>query len=95
MLQQVERFVVVAVCLPATKGCLEAVKSAGASPYQRILAHRATFNLISIANHPPIAHTVAMAQFRPKKLDLGCFVHIMNMRDHTKRKVFEQHEPER
>jgi small subunit ribosomal protein S14 len=36
-----------------------------------------------------------MAQFRPKKLDLGCFVHIMNMRDHTKRKVFEQHEPER
>ncbi|KAM0696207.1 hypothetical protein Q7P36_003453 [Cladosporium allicinum] len=36
-----------------------------------------------------------MAQFRPKKLDLGCFVHIMNMRDHTKRKVFEQAEPER
>lgn len=36
-----------------------------------------------------------MAQFRPKKLDLGCFVHILNIRDHTKRKVFEQHEPER
>jgi small subunit ribosomal protein S14 len=36
-----------------------------------------------------------MAQFRPKKLDLGCFVNIMNIRDHTKRKVFEQHEPER
>lgn len=36
-----------------------------------------------------------MAQFRAKKLDLGCFVNIMNIRDHTKRKVFEQHEPER
>ena len=36
-----------------------------------------------------------MAQFRAKKLDLGCFVNIMNIRDHTKRKVFEQNEPER
>ncbi|KAK0251219.1 40S ribosomal protein mrp2, mitochondrial [Friedmanniomyces endolithicus] len=36
-----------------------------------------------------------MAQFRAKKLDLGCFVNIKNIRDHTKRKVFEQHEPER
>nr|OQO21138.1 hypothetical protein B0A51_12830 [Rachicladosporium sp. CCFEE 5018] len=36
-----------------------------------------------------------MAQFRAKKLDLGCFVNIMNIRDHTKRKVFEAHEPER
>jgi hypothetical protein len=65
------------------------------SLYQRFLAHTATFNLISIDNHPSIHYTVAMAQFRPKKLDLGCFVHIMNMRDHTKRKVFEQAEPER
>ncbi|KAK6429106.1 40S ribosomal protein mrp2, mitochondrial [Oleoguttula sp. CCFEE 5521] len=36
-----------------------------------------------------------MAQFRAKKLDLGCFVNIMNIRDHTKRKVFEAHESER
>ncbi|KAK3658431.1 40S ribosomal protein mrp2, mitochondrial [Elasticomyces elasticus] len=36
-----------------------------------------------------------MAQFRAKKLDLGCFINIKNIRDHTKRKVFEQHEPER
>ncbi|KAK4966270.1 40S ribosomal protein mrp2, mitochondrial [Elasticomyces elasticus] len=35
-----------------------------------------------------------MAQFRAKKLDLGCFINIKNIRDHTKRKVFEQHEPE-
>ena len=36
-----------------------------------------------------------MAQFRAKKLDLGCFVNIKTIRDHTKRKVFEQNEPER
>ncbi|TKA74249.1 hypothetical protein B0A55_05683 [Friedmanniomyces simplex] len=36
-----------------------------------------------------------MAQFRAKKLDLGCFINIKNIRDHTKRKVFEEHEPER
>lgn len=36
-----------------------------------------------------------MAQFRAKKLDLGCFVNVMNMRDHTKRKVFEQNEVQR
>jgi hypothetical protein len=93
MLQQVDRCVVVAVCPPPSPS--EALKSAGSSPYQRFLAHAATFNLISIDYHPSIPYTVAMAQFRPKKLDLGCFVHIMNMRDHTKRKVFEQHEPER
>jgi hypothetical protein len=33
--------------------------------------------------------------FRAKKLDLGCFVNTRIIRDHTKRKVFEQHEPER
>ncbi|KKA27611.1 hypothetical protein TD95_001714 [Thielaviopsis punctulata] len=32
---------------------------------------------------------------RAKKLDLGCFVNIRTIRDHTKRKVFEQFEPER
>jgi hypothetical protein len=36
-----------------------------------------------------------MAAFRSKKLDLGCFITIRNIRDHTKRKVFEEHEPER
>jgi len=36
-----------------------------------------------------------MSQFRAKRLDLGCFVNIRNIRDHTKRKVFEQNEVER
>ncbi|KAF2839006.1 glucocorticoid receptor-like (DNA-binding domain) [Patellaria atrata CBS 101060] len=36
-----------------------------------------------------------MAQFRAKKLDLGCFVNVRNIRDHTKRKVFAEHEAER
>ena len=36
-----------------------------------------------------------MAQFRAKKLDLSCFVNIKIIRDHTKRKVFEENEPER
>ncbi|KAL9120686.1 MAG: hypothetical protein Q9187_002754 [Circinaria calcarea] len=36
-----------------------------------------------------------MAQFRAKKLDLSCFVNIRTIRDHTKRKVFEQYETER
>ncbi|KAL8962080.1 MAG: hypothetical protein Q9193_001464 [Seirophora villosa] len=33
-----------------------------------------------------------MAQFRAKKLDLSCFVNVRVIRDHTKRKVFEQYE---
>jgi hypothetical protein len=36
-----------------------------------------------------------MAQFRAKRLDLGGFINPKIIRDHTKRKVFEQHEPER
>ena len=36
-----------------------------------------------------------MAQFRAKRLDLGCFTNIKIIRDHTKRKVFEENEPER
>ncbi|EEU45762.1 hypothetical protein NCS52_00145500 [Fusarium sp. LHS14.1] len=36
-----------------------------------------------------------MSMFRAKKLDLGCFVNVRTLRDHTKRKVFEQHETER
>ncbi|KAL5377412.1 hypothetical protein PMIN02_011520 [Paraphaeosphaeria minitans] len=36
-----------------------------------------------------------MSQFRAKTLDIGCFSKIRNIRDHTKRKVFEANEPER
>ncbi|KAA6408184.1 MAG: 37S ribosomal mitochondrial [Lasallia pustulata] len=36
-----------------------------------------------------------MAHFRAKKLDLSCFINIRVIRDHTKRKVFEQYEVER
>ena len=36
-----------------------------------------------------------MSMFRSKKLDLGCFVNIKVIRDHTKRKVFAANEPER
>ncbi len=33
--------------------------------------------------------------FRAAKLDLGCFVNIRVIRDHTKRKVYEQFETQR
>ncbi|KAL8413491.1 hypothetical protein RB594_004937 [Gaeumannomyces avenae] len=33
--------------------------------------------------------------FRSKKLDLGCTIKTRVVRDHTKRKIFEQFEPER
>lgn len=36
-----------------------------------------------------------MAQFRPKRLDLGCFINIHNIRDHAKRQVVQKHEVER
>ncbi|KAJ4357355.1 uncharacterized protein N0V89_001930 [Didymosphaeria variabile] len=36
-----------------------------------------------------------MSQFRSKTLDIGCFSKIRNIRDHTKRKVYEANEPER
>ncbi|GAB7359769.1 hypothetical protein MBLNU230_g6940t1 [Neophaeotheca triangularis] len=36
-----------------------------------------------------------MSQFRSKKLDLSSFINIKVIRDHTKRKVFEENEPER
>ncbi|KAK2734262.1 40S ribosomal protein mrp2, mitochondrial [Myotisia sp. PD_48] len=36
-----------------------------------------------------------MSQFRAKKLDLSCYINARVIRDHTKRKVFEQFEPER
>lgn len=36
-----------------------------------------------------------MSQFRSKTLDLAGFINARVIRDHTKRKVFEKHEPER
>jgi hypothetical protein len=39
--------------------------------------------------------TTAMSQFRAAKLDIGCFAKIRNIRDHTKRKVYSENEPER
>ena len=33
--------------------------------------------------------------FRPKKLDLGCFVNIRTIRDNAKRLVYEKYEAER
>ncbi|KAH8588620.1 putative 37S ribosomal protein MRP2, mitochondrial [Bisporella sp. PMI_857] len=36
-----------------------------------------------------------MSMFRAKRLDLGCFVNIKVIRDHTKRKIFAEHEAER
>jgi len=36
-----------------------------------------------------------MSQFRAKTLDIDCFTKIRNIRDHTKRKVYAEHEPER
>ena len=36
-----------------------------------------------------------MSQFRSKTLDLAGFINARVVRDHTKRKVFEKHEPER
>lgn len=36
-----------------------------------------------------------MSQFRAKRLDLGGFINARVIRDHTKRKVYEQFEPER
>lgn len=36
-----------------------------------------------------------MSMFRPKKLELSGFVNTMALRDYSKRKAFEKHEPER
>lgn len=36
-----------------------------------------------------------MSQFRAKKLDIAGFINPRVVRDHTKRKVFEQYEPDR
>ncbi|KAB5560240.1 hypothetical protein GE09DRAFT_1116378 [Coniochaeta sp. 2T2.1] len=36
-----------------------------------------------------------MSMFRAKKLDLGCYVNIKTIRDHSKRKAFEAFETQR
>ncbi|KAI9812693.1 MAG: 40S ribosomal protein mrp2, mitochondrial [Thelocarpon impressellum] len=36
-----------------------------------------------------------MAEFRSKVLDIASFINVRVLRDHTKRKVFAQHETER
>jgi hypothetical protein len=38
---------------------------------------------------------IKMSMFRAKKFDLGCFAKIKTIRDHTKRKVYEEFEPQR
>lgn len=51
---------------------------------------------ISISPRQRVKDNAAnMSMFRAKKLDLGCFVKARTIRDHTKRKVFEEHETER
>lgn len=54
-------------------------------------AGSSTFHRASIA---PGAIAI-MSQFRAAKLDIGCFAKIRNIRDHTKRKVYMENEPER
>ena len=54
----------------------------------------------TIDNHLDLANCflyqiARMSMFRAKKLDIGCFVNIKVIRDHTKRKVFAEHETER
>lgn len=46
----------------------------------------------AIRSHRPPS---TMSQFRAARLDLGSFINGRNIRDHTKRKVFAQFEPER
>jgi hypothetical protein len=51
--------------------------------------------LESLSGLPNDISQLTMSQFRAKKLDLGGFVNVRILRDHTKRKVFAQHEQER
>ena len=55
-----------------------------------------TPSLPASLNIADCALTIAiMSQFRAAKLDIGCFAKIRNIRDHTKRKVYAENEPER
>ena len=47
------------------------------------------------ANMSGPANVAASLFKRSKKLDLGCFVNVWTLRDHTKRKAFEATEAER
>jgi hypothetical protein len=47
------------------------------------------------SRQPANSSTAIMSQFRAAKLDIGCFAKIRNIRDHTKRKVYSENEPER
>jgi hypothetical protein len=57
--------------------------------------HRRPVQLESLSDLPKDTAQLAMSQFRAKKLDLSGFVNVRILRDHTKRKVFAQHEQER
>jgi hypothetical protein len=48
-----------------------------------------------ICRQPTGPSIAIMSQFRATKLDIGCFAKIRNIRDHTKRKVYSENEPER
>jgi small subunit ribosomal protein S14 len=51
---------------------------------------------LHFAKRIQLHHVVTMAAlFRAKKLDLGCFVNNRIIRDHSKRKVFEENEVQR
>lgn len=60
-------------------------------PQQQQRHHRDLTPPARPSRHPP----PAMSQFRAARLDLGSFVNVRNLRDHTKRKVFAEFEPER
>lgn len=64
------------------------------------------YGVHSICCSPPAAYramaskvvpagTSKFAPFRSKRLDLGCFVNQLVLRDHAKRRVFAEHEAER
>jgi hypothetical protein len=57
-----------------------------------------TSNCSAICDRYPFpinSNTIIMSLLRAKKLDIGSFVHIKNIRDHTKRKIYNENEAER
>ena len=70
----------------------------GASQYQEIMIARdvrVVERRHSLEEESASAQHRKMSQFRSKRLDLSGFINGRVIRDHTKRKVFEQYEPER
>ncbi|KAK0759451.1 hypothetical protein N5P37_007639 [Trichoderma harzianum] len=61
----------------------------------RPIANHFPQNRLEFGRSPKHTRQPNMSMFRAKKLDLGCFVKARTIRDHTKRKVFEEHEAER